>query len=232
VILLDIVFTSGKHGFNKQFYKALVMITNNASSSVYYRVEEYKQLKEEIRQRDSSMTTLFHTGLIANISLVSAISAFYFKMYSDAPSCVPILLSYFFLAPILLLISLLSMINSHRRDIRKIASYLQAFYEDTQSGPTWETAHNEMAKLNPEEAHDFVPSTLWCLFVICISLFYYTLHLTGQNIVSWHSILPLCFFIPMAAIHLRYFDSKEVYYNKYLKAWREIFEKMNNMQKL
>jgi hypothetical protein len=82
------------------------MTENSIPESVLYRIEEYKQLREEIRQRDSSMTKIFHTGQIANISLVSAISAFYFKMFSDNSSSISVQLSYFFLAPILLIITL------------------------------------------------------------------------------------------------------------------------------
>jgi hypothetical protein len=202
------------------------MTENSIPESVLYRIEEYKQLREEIRQRDSSMTKIFHTGLIANISLVSAISAFYFKMFSDNSFSISVQLSYFFLAPILLIIALLSMINAHRQDIRKIASYIQIFYEDNNCGPTWETAHDEMTKYNPEEAHDFVPSALWCLFSICTALFVYTLHLTGKNIISLHLLSLLPFIIVMTATHLRYADSKEKYYKKYLKEWKEIYKDM------
>jgi hypothetical protein len=203
------------------------MTANCTPESVLFSIEEYKQLREEIRQRDSSMTKIFLTGLIANISLISAISAFYFKMFSDSSSSLSAQLSYFFLAPLLLIIALLSMINAHRQDIRKIASYLQAFYEDTKCGPSWETAHNEMAKYNPEEAHDFVPSSLWCLFSTCIALFFYSLHLVGINIISVHSLSALPFIMIMTATHLRYLDSKKGMYEKYLNVWRAIFRNMN-----
>ena len=202
------------------------MTENCTRESMHYRIEEYKQLREEIRQRDSSMTKIFHTGLIANISLISAISAFYFKMFIDDTSSMSAHFSYFFLAPILLIITLLSMITAHRQDIRKIASYIQVFYEENKCGPTWETAHNEMAKYNPEEAHDFVPSSLWCLFFISIALFIFSLHLTGNKIVSLHTLVPLPFIIVMTGLHLRYSDTKESFYKKYLNAWREIFKNM------
>lgn len=199
------------------------MTENCAREFVLYRIEEYKQLREEIRQRDSSMTKIFHTGLIANISLVSAISAFFFNMLSDNPSSISVHLSYFFLAPILLIIALLSMITAHRQDIRKIASYIQVFFEENKCGPTWETSHNEMTKYNPEEAHDFVPSALWCLFLICIYLFLYSLHLTVKKMISFHSLSILPFIIVMIAMHLKYSDSKKSFYKKYLDVWRKIF---------
>ena len=94
------------------------MTANCTPESVLFSIEEYKQLREEIRQRDSSMTKIFLTGLIANISLISAISAFYFKMFSDSSSSLSAQLSYFFLAPLLLIIALLSMINAHRQGVK------------------------------------------------------------------------------------------------------------------
>ena len=202
------------------------------SNSILYCIEEYKQLREEIRQRDSSMTKIFLTGLIATISLISAISAFYFRMLIDNSASLSVELSYFFLAPLMLIIAMLSMINAHRQDIRKIASYIQAFYEDTKCGPIWETAHNEMAGLNPEEAHDFVPSSLWCLFLICITLFFYSLHLVKVEILSVYALPALPFIMVMIAFHLRYMDSKKGMYDKYLDAWRTIYKRFNNERDL
>jgi hypothetical protein len=40
-------------------------------------IEEYRELRAEIRQKDASMTQFLVVGLVANVTLISGISAFF-----------------------------------------------------------------------------------------------------------------------------------------------------------
>jgi hypothetical protein len=103
-----------------------------------FKMEEYKDLRADIRQRDTSMTQILLFGLVANVTLISGISAFYFNVYTKSPGDITAKLSYFFLTPVAIIIPILAILNSHRRDIRLFGSYIKVFYEDVGYGPTWE----------------------------------------------------------------------------------------------
>lgn len=197
----------------------------NSNTQENFKLEEFKQLRKDITQRDSSMTQLFLTGLVASVTLLSAISVFFFNMYTKYPS---VDLCYFFLAPIIVIIPITSIIDSHRRDIRRMGSYIKVFYEDQGFGPTWETAHDQITLLDKEEGHDAVPLVLWALVIICCALFWYGLHLTTQLVISLHGIVPLFPIIVMVAMNINYTESKNDYFQANATKWQEIhrnFEK-------
>src|SRR3954463_6345244 len=95
-----------------------------------FKIEEYKDMRTAMLQRDTSMTQILLIGLVSNVTLIVGISAFYFNIYNKSPTDLPQKLSYFFLAPTAVIIPLLAILNSHRRDIRLFGSYIFVFYEE------------------------------------------------------------------------------------------------------
>jgi hypothetical protein len=188
---------------------------------------EYKELRAEIRQRDTSMTQLFLTGVIAAVALTSGISGFYFNLYTKAPEEIPWQLSYFFLAPVAVIIPILSMLTGHRREIRRIASYIQVFYEEPGLGPTWESSHQRMALIAIEEAHDFVPVAFWCLFAVSIGLYCYGIAVAEAGCLWVHLFAPMLLSVLMTVAHVRYRGSKHHYYAKRLSEWRDIYRQLH-----
>jgi len=187
-----------------------------------FKTEEYRELRAAILQRDTSMTQIFLVGLVANVTLIIGISAFYFNIYTKSPSDITAKLSYVFLGPVAIIIPTLAILISHRRDIRLFGSYIFVFYEDLGYGPTWETSHDRKTDLDTEEAHDFVPMTLWALHSICLALFWYSLSLCPDNTLYYHIASPLPLIVIMAMTHYRYMNSKQQFYRQKVAMWRKI----------
>ena len=192
-----------------------------------FKLTEYKELRAELRQRDTSMTQLFLTGVVATMTLTVGISAFFFNLYINDPTKISWQLSYFFLGPIAVIIPILQMITAHRREIRRFASYMQVFYEEQHLGPTWESSHYEMALMRTEEAHDFVPYTLWFLFVLCIGLYFYGIALSKVSSLLLHVLAPAVLLLLMLYSHIWFQLSKHKYYAKLLLEWRKIYRQIN-----
>jgi hypothetical protein len=187
-----------------------------------FSIEEYKELRAEIRQRESNMTQFLVVGLVANVTLISGVTAFYYNMYKNTPNEMFPILSYLFLAPAVIIVPLLLILNSHRRDIRLIGSYIQVFYEETGYGPLWEIAHDKRANYNADrEGHDFIPVTFWGLLLICLALYGYNLYLCS-SITIYYLPIPLLIIMIMAATHMSYNSSKHEFYRKNLEMWRSI----------
>lgn len=197
-----------------------------------YKIEEYKQLRQDITQRDTSMTQLFLMGLIAIITLLAAISAFFFNTYVKNPSTVSIHLCYFFLAPITIIAPILSIIGSHRKDIRRMGAFIKVFYEDAGLGPTWETGHDQITELDKQEGHDFVPIALWSMLFLCIALFEYGLYIISMPSKTWHVFIPIILIIIMLAIHANYFNSKKNYFKENENIWRQIYSNMHKTENI
>lgn len=191
-----------------------------------FKIGEYKDMRAAMLQRDTSMTQILLIGLVSNVTLVVGISAFYFNVYTKSPTDITQNLSYFFLTPAAVIIPILAILNSHRRDIRLFGSYIFVFYEDAGYGPTWESSHDRRADVDKEEAHDYVPMALWSLLVVCIMLFWYSLSLCSSEIAYYHiasSLLPI---VIMAEVHLTYLKSKHLYWRQKVGMWRTVYAAM------
>lgn len=193
-----------------------------------FMLAEYKELRAEVRQKETLMTQLFLTGVVATITLTLGISVFFFNLYIDDPTKISSQLSYFFLAPIAVIIPILKLITAHRRDIRRFCSYMQVVYEEQGFGPTWESSHQKMALMTTEEAHDFVPMTLWSLFGLCIGLYFYGIVLSKVSYLWLHILAPAFLCSLMLVNHILYQRSKHQYYAKLLLEWREIYRQINS----
>lgn len=180
-----------------------------------------------MRQREAAMTQLFLTSLIAAVTLISGITAFYFNMFTKDPCKITVFLSYLFLAPIFIIIPIFFVIKSHRRDIRRFASYIHVFFEDTGYGLKWETAHDKWTDKKKEEGHDGVPWAYWALILVCLFLYFQSFLLSKVSFECSHVILPSILFIVMLYVHIVYVRSKHKYYRENLKLWREILRDLN-----
>jgi hypothetical protein len=187
------------------------------------QLEEYRALREEMRQRQAAMTQLFLASLVAAVALISGITAFYFNVYTKNPGKIPDHLALILLAPILIIIPILYIIRSHRRDIRRFASYIQVFFEETGCGLKWETAHDKWTDTRKEEGHDAVPWTFWVLGFVCFGLYWIGLDFSKVSNKCLYVIIPLLvFFIFMLHAHVTYAKSKDKYHRECLKLWRTI----------
>jgi hypothetical protein len=84
--------------------------------------------------------------------------------------------------------------------------------------------------VDTEEAHDFVPMTLWALLGACVALFWYSLSLCPGNTLYYHVASPLPLIIIMARTHYSYMKSKHQYYRQKVAMWSKIYAAMQKAQ--
>jgi len=190
-------------------------------NTISYYLEEYKALRNEIMFLEKSIGQFFLAAIIADISLISAIGSIFFKLKIEAFSIVG---AYFFLFPPLILISVLYIISSHRKDIHRIGTYIQVFYEENIFAKGWESRLSKFRDINKGESLDYIPLVFFVIFLISIIIFMFILYY--EEICIWYKLLH--FFLPALEGFFLYkgyrnFCSSSIpIRNKYYEDWKSI----------
>jgi hypothetical protein len=137
-----------------------------------FQIEEYKQVRDEIKAREQSINQLFVIGVVASISILSAVSTF----FSKQPPITEPVYAYVFLSPLAVIIPILYVLISHRRDLHRSGTYLHVFYEEPGLGPMWETRLAKFRDRQKGESLDAIPWTFWAITVVTVAGFVFTLN--------------------------------------------------------
>jgi hypothetical protein len=140
-----------------------------------FRIEEYKQIRDEIRAREQTIGQLFTVTVTASAAILSAVAAFVFRSDANALAMSSPAYAYAFLGPHALIVPILFSLASHRRDIHRSGTYLHVFYEEAKAGPQWETLLAKYRSLRGGESLNPLPLTFWALWILCTVGFLFAL---------------------------------------------------------
>jgi hypothetical protein len=100
-----------------------------------FRLEEYKHIFDEIKARERSINQLFVVAVVVSVSILSAVSTLYSRQCAPSTELSPIY-AYVFLSPFAVILPILYVLISHRRDLHRSGTYIHVFYEEPGlSGP-------------------------------------------------------------------------------------------------
>lgn len=193
-----------------------------------YRLEEYKQIREEAAARELAINQLFIVAVTASTAILSAVTALFFKIDSELLSSLSAAYAYSFLGPFALIILILYVLVSHRRDIHRLGTYLQVFYEQANLGPKWQTHVEEFRKIRRGESLDVLPWTFWGIAVAAMSGFVFALNKIspfGCNL-SWlmATIVLLVAFGFLLVGHAKFWCSSSKIRARYLQDWLRVHQ--------
>lgn len=140
-----------------------------------FRIEEYKQIRDEIKAREQTIGQLFTVTVTASAAILSAVAAFIFRSDANALAMSSPAYAYAFLGPHALIVPVLFLLASHRRDIHRSGTYLHVFYEEAKAGPQWETLLTKYRSQRGGESLNPLPLTFWALWSLCTVGFVFTL---------------------------------------------------------
>jgi len=146
-----------------------------SESTEKFRIEEYKQIRDEIKAREQTIGQLFTVTVTASAAILSAVAAFIFRSDANALAMLSPAYAYAFLGPHALIVPVLFLLASHRRDIHRSGTYLHVFYEETGAGPQWETLLAKYRSQRSGESLNPLPLTFWALWLLCIVGFVFAL---------------------------------------------------------
>jgi hypothetical protein len=84
--------------------------------------------------------------------------------------------AYPFLGPLAIIIPVLFVIGSHRRDIHRSGTYIHVFFEYAGIGPKWETRLSKYRDMKKGESLDRLPRLFWSIFLISVGGFIFSLY--------------------------------------------------------
>lgn len=184
-----------------------------------FKLEEFRQLHEHIRNFESALSSIFTVSLPASVTLLTAITVWFFKTeYSTVPGPVKLALCYLFLSPALLSLLTLDLISSYKTSVYRNGYYIKVFFEEAGAGAHWHLDLVEYRKLGRVRDEHGTPASymLWAVFGISIGLFVLALMLTGSSLAHLAALLPLG--VAMAIQQERFVSDRE----KIEEAWHEV----------
>ena len=210
----------------------------NDSNFDFY-LEEYRQVRENIRLLCKGIGQFSLTAIIASISLISAISIFIFKPEFNIKGQLYFIPVLFFLFPPLILINILKILSSHRRDIHRMGSYLQIIVEETNFNMLgWESHVNKLRKEIMHdnkylrgESFDFIPWLFWVIFgvsvLLALTYVLFNIKLFTSNYIQCLIFIIFILGVLLEYIYLRKFHKEFKYFSdgirkEYLKIWKQI----------
>lgn len=192
------------------------------------QTEEYIQVRNEIVSRERTITQLFAVALIASVSILSAVSTFFFKLSPDEVAGVSSEYAYAFLGPLIVIIPILFVLVSHCRDIHRSGTYLHVFFEEANLGPLWETRLAKFREKNKGESLDAIPLTFWAISLFAVVFFFLALYKVSG--FAWNLTWVLAVILVIAALvvlgigHALFSYASISIRDKYYKSWREIHQ--------
>ena len=190
---------------------------------IKFMLEEYKELRNEIMFLEKSIGQFSLAAIIASISLLSAIGAIFFRIELDQLRNLPPIAPYFFLFPPLILISVLFILGSHRRDIHRLGTYLQVFIEENIFGDGWEVRLDRFRQINEGESLDHVPKVFWVVYFLSVGLFFFTIYYENFNYYKMlHILIPMLEGIFLYLADKKFQSSSISIRAKYLKDWKKL----------
>lgn len=184
-------------------------------------IEEYKELRKAIESLADDMGKYFTNALIASVALITGAAALLTKAEPGTPLYGNTLLAYCFMAPPLIVISVLYHLASHRKGIHRIASYIEVFCEEENSPFAWERRLEAFRKTTPTgESLDVIPAAFWVVLLLSIGLYLLALQ-TACSVSLGHLVLPTIELVLLAVGHFSYskaIDSRP----SYKKTWETI----------
>lgn len=191
-----------------------------------YKIEEYKEIRNEIRAREFAIAVFFQIALISSVTILSGVCAFFFNLKPNDSQNVYVY-TYAFLSPIVIMLPIFYLIISHRQDMHRSGTYLQVFFEDKKNGPLWETRLTKFREKQKNESLNFLPWIFWAIYVISSGLFITAL-ISIPNFNMLNILLLLLFAIFIGIAHYRYasFKMRQDYYI----AWKKIQDAEENIK--
>src|SRR5208282_4573418 len=141
-------------------------------------VEEFRQLHEHMRQRETAMGQILTVSTTGATTLLVATAAFVFQSLENKS----LLYCYILLLPIPFLIFTLDIITAHRLDIYRMGYYLTIFYEEKYGGAEWGIRSFRFRELRRGESQDAVTLVFWSLFAVSSALFITAISLHGTRL--------------------------------------------------
>jgi hypothetical protein len=142
-------------------------------------LEEFKQMREDLRKREEAMHQILTFTTTAFTALLATASAFIFQH----PEAHSIVYSYVFLIVQSVLIFGLAMMASHRDDVYRIGYYIMVFYEERYGGAEWHIHLTKLREVATDESLDPVTLIFWSLFMVSSAIFLLSLNYHNNSIV-------------------------------------------------
>jgi len=190
-----------------------------------FQLEEYKQIRDDITDLERAMTQLFAVAVATSVTILSAVGAFFFKIEPEVLEKLSAAYAYPFLGPEAILIPILFLLVSHRRDIHRFGTYLLVFYEEHDFGPMWEIKVTRFREKKKGESLDVLPVTFWGIYVISVIGFIYALSkVTDINCQTalFPGSLIIVTLVLMAYGHYKFRHASTTIRDDYYKIWKEI----------
>ena len=186
-------------------------------------IDEYKELRKAIDSLEDGMGKYFTNALIASVALITGAAALLTKAEPGTPLYGNTLVAYCFMAPPLIAISVLYLLASHRRGIHRIASYIEVFYEDNNSGLAWERRLEEFRKIiHTGESLDVIPAAFWVVQILSLALYWISLRMISP-VHLCNLVTPLIEILLLAIGHFRYSNAIKLRVD-YKKTWLTLKE--------
>lgn len=200
---------------------SLMYIMNNKQD---FLLEEYKQIRSELMERERSINNMATVAIVASTTLASALITIFLKELHGVTNNVSFPFHLLFLTPLCISIPLFFVLTSHRKDLFRAGAYIQVFYEEKGIGIAWQTRigkfRNEM-RGNPLDTFSII---FWVIFFLCTILCW----LTSQKQFVWHYwaqviLIAMAFAFQMYA-HVGYHRAPKSYREKCIQIWRIVRE--------
>ncbi|HTT63931.1 MAG TPA: hypothetical protein VMG35_18895 [Bryobacteraceae bacterium] len=183
-----------------------------------FRLEEFRQLHEHIRNFESALSSIFTISLPAATTLLTAIAGWFYDNYANVPAPAKVPLCYLFLSPALLSLLTLDLISSYRTAIYRNGYYIKVFFEEAGEGAHWHIDLMDYRGLGKLRGEHGTPASLmlWLLLVLSIGLFVIALVLTHSSL--WHTAVLVPLGAAMVVQQQRFVSGRA----KIEDAWHEV----------
>jgi hypothetical protein len=193
-------------------------------SQQQFKLEEFRQLHEHIRNFETTLGTILTASLVACTTLLTAISAWFIETYRAEPQRITTTFCYLFLSPAFLSLLTLALISSYKTAVYRNGYYIKVFFEEAGEGARWHVNLVEYRKLGNVflrrafgEHGDPAPLMLWALLVISAGFFFFALFTTG-HLRAWHFVTPAVLGTAMILQHLAFVSDRSQIEDN----WREV----------
>lgn len=196
-------------------------------------IDEYKELRKAIESLVADIGKFFTNAMIASVALITGVGAILTKAEAGNPLHGSPISAYFFIAPPLIVISVLYLLASHRRGIHRIASYIEVFYEEEDSSIAFEKRLEKFRKLiHSGESLDVIPFAFWVVLLLSFGLYWLALLSIGA-MHPGHLIVPTIEMLLLGVGHYRFHKAIEQrpIYKKIWATLKEEESKVNIKQK-
>ena len=187
-----------------------------------YQIEEYKQVRAELMERERVIGQLAIVSFISSATLISGLlGAFFGKTLTSAQ--LGGLMPYLMLAPLIVVIPIFFIIGSHRRDLFRAGAYLQVFYEEDGAGIGWQTRIQQFRSKKKGDSLDTLPLFFWFVAGVCAVSFF---SLRGGDNLCEYTWLDLVAIIIVSALMIRadylYASAPKRHRAECIDAWRAV----------